>query len=94
MRARLHVAIVSGYYESGDLGTQEEIRAEIRRLPDTDGFEPKPFFDRWGHILGYDAMDTDQRLTFEAWLEETDRVQAVVGEAIEAAESGLDARLN
>ena len=92
LRSRLSMAVVSGYYELGELGTEDEIRAEIRRLPETEGFEPKPFFDRNGHILSYDAMDTDQRLTFEAWLE-TERVQAVVGEAIEAAEGGLDARL-
>jgi hypothetical protein len=90
LRARVQLAVVSGYYELGELGTADEIRAEIRRLPDTEGFDPKPFFDRNGHLLSYDAMDTDQRLTFEAWLR-TDAVQAVVGDAVEAAESGLDA---
>jgi hypothetical protein len=89
LRVRVQLAVVSGYYELGELGTADEIRAEIRRLPDTEGFEPKPFFDRNGHLLSYDAMDTDQRLTFEAWLR-TDDVQAVVGDEIEAAESGLD----
>jgi hypothetical protein len=88
LAVRLDVAIVSSYFESGELGTADEIRAEIRRLPDLEGFDQKPFFDRWGHVLSYDAMDHDQRRTFEQWLE-TDRVQAVVGDAIRAAETAV-----
>jgi hypothetical protein len=89
LRVRVHLAVVGSYFERGELGTADDIRADIRRLPDTEGFDPKPFFDRHGDLLSYDAMDTDQRLTFEAWLR-THEVQEVVGDAIDSAESGLD----
>jgi hypothetical protein len=90
MRDRVEVAVVSGYYEHGDLGTQDGIRAEIRALPHEEGFEPKPFFNEAGHILSYDAMDADQRATFERWLE-SERVQGVVGGGLETVGELADA---
>jgi hypothetical protein len=85
MRDRVEVAVVSGFYEHGDLGTQDEIRVEIRALPHEDGFVPKPFFNESGHILSYDAMDADQRATFDRWLE-GERVQGVVGIGLETVD--------
>jgi hypothetical protein len=86
MRTRVDVALVSGYYEHGDLGTQDEIRSAIRALPHEDGFQPKPFFNDAGHILAYDAMDADQRETFERWLA-SEHVQSVVAAGLETLDA-------
>jgi hypothetical protein len=83
LRDRIRTALVSGYFEHGDLGGEAEIREELVVLGYGEGFESTPFFTEQGHLLSYDAMSDDQQLTFQRWVE-SDRVQALLGDVLDA----------
>jgi hypothetical protein len=90
MRGRMEAAIIAGFYEHGAFGTREEVLEQISRIQ-VAGLDEKPFIDASGHFIPYDAMDADQRRTYDEWMR-TDRVQNIVDETLVAAGNGIDSR--
>jgi hypothetical protein len=84
MDVRQQSAIVSGYYESGALGSEQQIERELRQLTGTD----TTFFEN-GHIIPLGEMNAVQREAFHEWAE---RHHAVWRDAASAARGGVDAR--